>query len=78
MRKDIVWNLSPREALPDGEANRNSWVEVSTRCRTTGYDGKRNTNGISKSNLEDRAESRLRTIDKKGGLGSNARITALD
>jgi hypothetical protein len=72
-----VWNLSPREALPDGEANRNGWVEVPTRGRTTGYDGKCNTNGISESNLEQRAKSRLCTVNKKGGLGSNARITAL-
>lgn len=72
-----MWNLSPRESLPDGEANRNGRVEVSTRRRTTGYDSKGDTNSISKSNLEDGAESRFRTIGKERGLGSNARITAL-
>jgi hypothetical protein len=65
------------EALPDGEANRNGWVEVSTRRRTTGYDSKGDTNSVSKSDLEDGAESRFRSVDEERGLGSNARITAL-
>lgn len=72
-----MWNLPPGEALPDGEANRNGRVEVSTRRRTTGNDSKGDTNSISKSNLEQRTESRFRTVDKERGLGSNAGITAL-
>lgn len=72
-----MWNLSPWEALPDGEANCNGWVEVSTRRRTTDYDSKGDTNSISKSNLEEGTESRFRTVDKERGLGSNTRITAL-
>lgn len=70
-------NLSPGEALPDRKAKRNSRIKVSTRRRATGYDSEGDTNGISPSNLEDRAKSRLRTVDKERGLGSNARITAL-
>jgi hypothetical protein len=77
LRKDIVWNLSPRESLPDGEAKRNGWVEMSTRRRTAGYDSKGDTKSISKSNLENGGESRFRTVGKERGLGSNARITAL-
>ena len=48
--------LSPREALPHSEANRNGWIEVPTGSRGTGDDSKSNTDSETPADLEDAAE----------------------
>lgn len=51
-----MWYFSPWEALPAGEADRNCWVEVTTRGGSTGDDGEGDTNGETPTDLEDAAE----------------------
>ena len=49
-------NLSPGKALPDSEANRNGWIEVSTGSGGTGDDSKSDTDSETPADLEDAAE----------------------
>lgn len=46
----------PREALPDGEANCDGRIEVTTRRRGTGDDSKSDTDCKAPANLKDTAE----------------------
>ena len=71
-----MWDLFPREALPNSEANCDSWVEVATRCRGTGYNSKSDTNSKAPADLENTAKGcdiGLGGIDVEGGDGSYAR-----
>ena len=56
LRKYVMGYLSPREALPHSEANRNGWIEVPTGSRGTGDDSKSNTDSETPADLEDAAE----------------------
>ena len=49
-------NLFPREALPDGETNRDGRIEVTTRGRGTCDDSESDTNSKAPANLKDIAE----------------------
>lgn len=51
-------DLSPWEALPDGEANGDGRIEVTTGSRTTGDNGKCDTKREAPADLENAAESR--------------------
>ena len=76
LRKYIIGNFSPGEALPDGEANRDGWIEVATRCRGAGDDSESDTNSKAPADLKDTAEScgiGLGSIDVEGGNGCYAR-----
>ena len=56
-------NLSPGEALPDSEANRNGWIEVTTGSSGTGDDSKSNTDSEPPADLKDAAEGcRIRLL----------------
>ena len=75
LREYIMRNLSPGEALPDSEANRNSWIEVPTGSRGTGDDSKSNTDSETPADLEDAAEGcgvGLRSINVEGSDGCYA------
>ena len=75
LREYIVGNLSPGESLPDGEANRNGWIEVPTGSRGTGDNSKSNADSESPADLEDAAEGcriRLRSIGIEGSDGCYA------
>ena len=68
-------DLSPGETLPDSEANCDGWIEVATRCRSTGDDSKSDTNSKPPANLKDAAEGCgiwLLSINVEGSDGCNA------
>lgn len=44
LRYDIVRYFLPREALPNSETDRYSWIEMASRCGRTGDDGEGDTN----------------------------------
>ena len=48
--------FSPGKALPAGEADCDSWIEMATGGRSTGDDGEGNANGETPTDLEDAAE----------------------
>ena len=50
-------NFLPRKALPNGEADRDSGIEMSARCRGAGYDRKGYPNGESPADRKDTAKS---------------------
>ena len=58
LREYVMGNLSPGKALPDSEANRNGWIEVSTGGGGTGDDSKSDTDSETPADLEDAAEGR--------------------
>lgn len=63
LREYVIRNLSPGEALPDSETNRNGWIEVSTGSRGTGDDSKSNTDSETPADLKDAAEGcRIRLL----------------
>ena len=57
LAEDVVRHLFPREALPDCEADRYGWVEVSAASRSASDDCESNTDAKAPSDLEQRAES---------------------
>lgn len=68
-------NLSPGEALPDSETNRNGWIKVPTRCRGAGDDGESDSDSKAPANLKDTAEGGrigLGSIDVEGSDGCYA------
>ena len=78
LREYVMGNLPPGEALPDGEANCNGWIKVSTGSRGTGDDSKSNTDSEPPADLKDAAEScriRLLGIEVEGSDGCYARKT---
>lgn len=75
LREYIMGDFLPGETLPDSEAYRDGWIEVTTRCRGTGDDSKSNTNRKAPADLKDTTECcriRLRGIDVEGSDGCYA------
>ena len=64
-----MWYFFPRESLPAGEADCDSWVEVATGGRCTGDDSEGDANGETPTDLEDAAEGG----DANGGGGINGK-----
>ena len=69
-------HFPPGETLPDSEADRDGWIEVTTRCGGTGDDSKSNANSEAPADLEDTAEGcgiGLGGVEVKGTDGCYAR-----
>lgn len=68
--EDVVGHFPPREALPEGEADRDGGVEVASGRRSAGDDGEGDANPEGPADLEKRAVGRdangLSGVEKEG------------
>lgn len=71
-------------ALPEPETNRDSRVEMTTRCGSAGDDGKGDTEGESETDLEERTKGRnekasgCRITSNGNSEGGNGRNTGVN
>lgn len=56
LRKNVVGDLFPRKALPDGKADGNGWVEVTAGGGGAGDDGEGDADGEGPADFEEGAE----------------------
>ena len=65
LSEDVVRDFLPWKALPDGKAESDSRIEVTTGSRTTSDNSKSNANCIGPTDLEKRTEGSLSAVQEE-------------
>lgn len=69
LREDVIRDLLPGKALPDGETDSDGRIEMPTTDRRTGYDGKRDTKSKGPTDLEQGSEDCNSNFGRRGARG---------